>query len=243
MSTATQSIIRRREGDIMVKIAVETEPAIIAFADILAATRLEEDEDYDPWDGDGFEHEVHEVSYGSAKGLPEEADVEEMAGYIWTDAGRRVVVTVDPRDTKDWGSGHRGCSRQVEAEMKAMEVQRSLKYICDWYEGNRHGYGVVCNFKGHMDSCWGYDDEEYAESQREEHALIVAHELEAENYTVTGKPVEQQLIGNRWRLTPQQQKAEFRHNLKQDCWPEYKTCTSARRKAEARRQAQLREAI
>ena len=180
-----------RHGDTM--IAVESTPAVVAFDDLLAATRVIEDTDNceAPWENwDGWEHTAKLTR------TFDHADLSERQGYCRTwDRGERFVLTLPAGE--DYGTfkyaRERGASRQVAAETVAAERRRTLAQLVKWYEDGWQWYGVRCRFDTLGDeyeaSLWGIDDAEYAERDiKVEMALDVATQLEKAGFTVTGKP-------------------------------------------------------
>ena len=74
----------------------------------------------------------------------------------------------------------------------AAERRRTLAQLVKWYGDGWEWFGVGCRFivlgDEYVDSLWGIDDPEYAETLKEEIALNVAAQLEEAGYTVTDKP-------------------------------------------------------
>ena len=184
-----------RHGDTM--IAVESQPATIAFDDILKATEVvaDEYESMTPWEHcDGFEHVAT-----PERRFRDEADAREMQGSVYCDGHRERLVIELPRE-EDYGiyqyAREHGASRQVAAEMVAAERRRTLAQLVKWYGDGWEWFGVKCDFEvlgdEYHDSIWGVDDAEYAETLKEEIALEVAGQLEEAGYTVTGKPEHRQ---------------------------------------------------
>jgi hypothetical protein len=180
-----------RHGDTM--IAVESQPATIAFDEILKATEVvaDEYESMTPWEHcDGFEHVAT-----PERRFRDEADAREMQGSVYCD-GHRERLVIELSDKEDYGildyARRNGASRQVAAEMVAAERRRTLAQLVKWYGDGWEWFGVKCDFEvlgdEYHDSIWGVDDAEYAETLKEEIALEVAGQLEEAGYTVTGKP-------------------------------------------------------
>jgi hypothetical protein len=172
-----------RQADTM--IAVESRPAIVDFADILAATEIVDDDiPGAPWsEWDGWEHTaLSALAFDHA---------EDMQGY----AGRKVVQVHD-----DWGvydhARRNGASKQVAAELSAASRRQTLRQLVEWYTNGWAWYGVTCRFTvlgdTYRDSLWGIDDIGYAETCRVEIAEQVAYQLEQKGYTVTGRQVPKQ---------------------------------------------------
>jgi hypothetical protein len=207
-----------RHGDTM--IAVESQPATIAFDDLLAATRVIDDTDNGeaPWENwDGWEHTAkppHAFDH---------ADVREMQGYACTwGRGERYVITLPAGDTDGVYryARERGASRQVAAEALAAARRQTIAQLVEWYEDGWQWFGVRCRFTMLGDefeaSLWGIDDAEYAERDiKVEMALDVAGQLEKAGYTVTGKPVHRPgFLG--WSREDKQQR--IRRNLAAQNW-------------------------
>ena len=184
-----------RHGNTM--IAVESQPATIAFDDLLAATRVIDDTDNGeaPWENwDGWEHTA-KPSHAF-----DHADVREMQGYARTwDRGERYVIQLPAGE--DYGvydyARANGASRQVAAELSAASRRQTIRQLAKWYEDGWAWYGVRCRFTVLGDefeaSLWGIDDPEYAERDiKVEMALDVAGQLEKAGYTVTGRPEHRQ---------------------------------------------------
>ena len=180
-----------RHGGTM--IAVESQPATIAFDDLLAATRVIDDTDNGeaPWENwDGWEHTAKPPH------AFDDADVQAMQGYCRTwDRGERYVIALPAGDTDGVYryARERGASRQVAAEALAAARRQTIAQLVNWYENGWQWYGVRCRYDALGDefeaSLWGIDDAEYAEREiKVEMALDVADQLEQAGYTVTGKP-------------------------------------------------------
>lgn len=207
-----------RHGDTM--IAVESQPATIAFDDLLAATRVIDDTDNGeaPWDNwDGWEHvakPAHTFDHG---------DVRDRQGYCRTrDCGERYVLTLPAGE--DYGvykhARANGASRQVAAELSAASRRQTLAQLVKWYEEGWAWYGVRCRYEVLGDeydaSLWGIDDADYAEREiKLEMALDVAGQLEKAGYTVTGKP-EHRPGFQGWSREDKQQR--IRRNLAAQNW-------------------------
>ena len=153
-----------RHGNTM--IAVESQPAIISFAKILAATQVVEDHDNNeaPWENrDGWEHTAKEAH------RLDNADVVAMQGYCTTRDGRkRLVLQLPPKE--DYGmyeyARASGASRQVAAELSAASRRQTLAQLVKWYEEGWQWYGVRCHFEilgeEYEASLWEIDDPDYA---------------------------------------------------------------------------------
>jgi len=183
-----------RHGGTM--IAVETAPAEIDFADILEATQVEIDQDTTetPWSiGDGWEHETIPAS-----ATPYCMEVSAMRGYAHSgrlyDRGQLIELPAD----EDYGIfkylRERGATKQVAREAVAAARRKTLDQLVEWYSDGWEWWTVACEFtvlgKLYCDSLSMIDSHDYAEEQREEIALEVAGQLEADGYTVTNQPEE-----------------------------------------------------
>lgn len=218
-----------RVDDVMVEVKVKS--ALIDFNDILDHARIEEDDDSRaPWeDCDGFEHYATYTAASRGDADPrldtELADTNAMRGSVWVQGRDFAIITIDHYYSRDWGPSYKGMSKQVRAEAEARNVQVTIDQLVDWYKYGWESYGVVCEYGKYEDSCWGYDDLKYAESQRVEHALEVARQMESDGYTVYNKPQpeEEHIIRGRTQgygcsRTREQWRQHFKGNLKLDCW-------------------------
>ena len=179
-----------RHGSTM--IAVETAPAEIDFADILEATRAEVDPDETeaPWNVcEGWEHgTVPPALYGKE-------DLHAMRSFVAGGLPRPGLIIELPAD-EDYGIFEhlrkQGATKQVAREAVAAARRKTLDQLVEWYSDGWDWWAVVCEFtvlgKSYCDSLSMIDSHDYAEEQREEIALEVAHQLEADGYTVTNKP-------------------------------------------------------
>lgn len=183
-SIETDCVRERTLTETIHPLAEDWEPKIIDFNDILNACQVEPDYDYDPFDCDGLEHQVmgngnqHYSNYGGE--CPYWMDMREMYGYFSGRNGSGVIVIDKDQARRDgWGGCNMpGASKQVREELLAQDIRNTIDYIRKWYNGvNECGWGVTCDFMGEHDSCWGYDDIEYAEEKKVEHAMIVADML------------------------------------------------------------------
>ncbi len=208
-----------RDGDSMV--AVEIAPAVIEYADIVAATEVihDREETMAPWDHcDGFEHMAVEPHR-----LEDAADARKMQGYVRTWDGDTYVIRL-PAD-EDYGIYEhmraQGASRQVAREAVARERQRTLNQLRAWYRHGWEWYGVKCEMTvlgdTFEDSVWGIDDPEYAENYVvADVAGNVAATLEEAGFTVTGQPEERDLP---WRaVTRKDKRAKLARALAEQSW-------------------------
>lgn len=179
-----------RQDDTMV--AVETASAIVDFADILEATKVDLDNSGEaPWDNcDGFDHDVRDGRIASKRHLFR------MQGYCYCD-GRREYIVITLPDNEDYGTfdwqRSKGATRQVAREAVAAERKRTLAQLVDWYSNGWQRFGVRCDFgilgQDFSASIWGIDDDDYA--RREivgEIAGEVADQLEKAGFTVDNRP-------------------------------------------------------
>jgi hypothetical protein len=204
-----------RQDDTM--IAVESTPAVIDFNDLLNATRVIEDTDFNeaPWENwDGWEHVAR-----NARGL-DHADARDMQGYCRTwDRGERLVITLPAGDTDGVYRYARegGASRQVAAETLARARRQTIAQLVEWYENGWQWYGVRCCVTvlgvEYEASLWGIDDPEYAERDvKVEMAFDVAGQLEEAGFTVANKPA------GRHGLTREEKQASIRRRLALQNW-------------------------
>lgn len=192
--------IKQRDGQVMVKVTVETSEAVIQFSDILEAVKVEPDDcSGPPWeDCDGFEHRV----------IQDETDGEAI-GCFRDDRGRMMRVVTE--EFEAWGSAARGASKQVEFEAHAAEVKRTVEQLAKWHSQGWGVWNVGCRFQGYSAAvCGFYDDDgdsEYMRDNVREIAGEVAEQMIKDGYTVEGysrQPYDQ----NGWK------KVEIRKRLK-----------------------------
>jgi len=178
-----------RHGDTM--IAVESQPATIAFDDLLAATKIVADnENTTPWDNcDGFEHTAT-----PERRLPDEMGGRKMQGSVYSN---REHLVIQLPAGEDYGiyqyMREHGASRQVAREAVAAGRRQTIDQLVKWYSDGWEWYGVQCEFEvlgnEYEASLWGIDNPDYAEREvKEEMAHEVARQLEKAGYTVTGQP-------------------------------------------------------
>lgn len=180
-----------REGDRFITVTLETKSAVIDYTDILDATEVVHDDNYEtPWDScDGLEHTVTpalNLDYGNP---------EKMQGYCYH-GGQRVVITLQKGE--DWGTFDYwravGASKQFAAEKVAENRRNIIKQLVKWYEDGWGWYGVKCEFDDEHKAVWGIEDEEYADEMRNEIADQMADTLRAKGYTVVNEPEPPRLL-------------------------------------------------
>lgn len=192
---------RVRSGDTLAVLSLV--PAVIDYADVLEAVRLEPDSLHDFFDCDGLEHEKHEysVGYGGVylNGTYEN-DYQEMRGYV-SQSRDAFVVTIDKAIARrdGWGSwDKKGASKQVREELLAANIQSTLDWIVKCYSGEVEAVGIVCEFTApdgeeYEASVWGFESEypendEYIESSKHDIASAVVSQLEAAGFEVVNQP-------------------------------------------------------
>lgn len=193
---------RRRSGDVMIVTKTRRESAIVDFADILNACKVEQDEDLGPpWEEhDGWDHDFTKLDnlinaglswrkVAMAYGWVSRPDRDGGPGLITVDAEKAGITTADHfRDVM-------GMSRQCAAEAAAEVKRNVIEDLVRWYKDGYIWYGVVCDFKGHHASLWGIQAENddpgdpYLDNVKEEMAEEVAGELEKQGYTIVNRPV------------------------------------------------------
>ena len=187
-------------------------PRRIQFHDIMAACRLIQDDDYDPFDIDGQDHKVlMRNPYTLRNGVttdhfPDEADRRSFRGAFYSnDMGGWCAVVTTRRMARKWGNydyaRRNGASRQVAAELEALNIRQNVEYVRGLYADGAEAYGVVCQFYGEEESCWGFTPYEYADTDgRREIAGQVAHNLERDGYIIEGYPVEQSVTVHNYKI-------------------------------------------
>lgn len=202
-------------------------PRQIDFADILAASQVIADEEYNeaPWERcDGYEHESTSV-----RSAPDEWDSLNMQGSCWHTGNReRIVVTIDNATVAKWGifdyCRARGASKQVAREMEAAEKRRSIARLCGWYSHGWESWGVTCDYYDAHDSLWGIDDYKYAnEDVRPEVATNVADQLIEAGHEVIGYPESATMFAatchdGKRVMTLDAWRDHYKRNLASDCW-------------------------
>ncbi len=160
-----------------VMLDVQVESAIIDFADILDAVRIQPDNDAGaPWDDtDCWPHAVENVS-------------DEYEGDYFTQRGRRKRILVNP-DNYGWFEylRERGASKQVAREYEARQIKAVKEQLFVWHNQGYEVWGILCEFKGALSACWGYIGD-VEQEDKEEIADEVARELEGEGYTIINRP-------------------------------------------------------
>lgn len=169
-----------RDGDVLVTVIVETQPAEIDFADILDAVKVEPDDLSEaPWDNcDGYEHRLRPATY-------EQSD--SSASFVHR--GRPMYVELLSDNGIYQYLRANGASRQTAREAEARDRQRTIDQLIEWYSEGWSWWHVSCDFMGAGDSIGGVDSEDYATTDlSEEIALNVAHQLEKRGFSVLDKP-------------------------------------------------------
>ncbi len=176
---------RYRDGELMVTVQVHLENAKIDFKSILDACEVKPDEEFRrPWeDGNGWEHDKVDATHD---------DQEHAFNFVRPNRGKNFLLRFKAEAGLPSYEDYRklGASKQVARELEAQAVRENMKTLVGWYENGWEYFGIVCDFKGAHDSCWGYlgyeaDD---IEGLKVEHAMNVAHELEKQGYEVENCP-------------------------------------------------------
>ncbi len=185
----------RREGNKVIETTIIIRSAVVEYADILEAVEVKPDDESDaPWDNcDGLEHDITSIGH---------EDERQARGVIRRDRdyhNRRIIITKD--QTEHWGvrqfARDRGATKQVAFELAARNVQTTIDYLLEWYNGERCHWFVVCEFLDEYASCGGIDDYKYASGEmKHEIAGEVADDLEQKGYTVRGIPKEKKRAYN-----------------------------------------------
>lgn len=211
MPRKTQSFDIVTDDDVIVTTTTtEARPRVIDYADILDAAEIVPDEDMGPpWENcDGFEHKARR-SIGQG-----ESQDYQRRGYCHDSDGRAVLIELTTDDSDDLEFyRERGASRQVAAELVAMDRRRRLDQLVKWYSHGWEWYGVTCEFYGRGDSIWGIDDYEYARTDVLPGIVAeVAGQLEEAGHVIINRPAPPRHLGRRmW--TREQQRAMYRRNL------------------------------
>jgi hypothetical protein len=182
---------RTRIGNTLISVTteIETESAVIDYADILAATTVESDDDNGetPWDDcDDWEHTIDKLdSSRHTDSRPR--------NVCYSDGYRRYIrinVDAEKMGLTGWKHFHaQGASKGVAHQLAAMEIRRAIDQLVKWYTDGWQYYGVVCKFKDVHESVWRIDDYDYAHDEvRHEIAYQAATELERQGYEVVNRP-------------------------------------------------------
>lgn len=173
---------QHRDGDTMVLVSVETQPAIIDFEDILEAVQVEPDEGMNetPWDTcEGLEHTLR---------LPRTDCETDSDACIHHDRRYRIFEVPYDHDLYRWYRSN-GASRQVAQEAVARSRQRTIEQLANWYQNGWEWWAVSCEFMGESASVCGVDSYEYASGDcAQDIAEEVAAQLIKAGYTVNGLP-------------------------------------------------------
>ena len=90
---------------------------------------------------------------------------------------------------------------RVAAELEACYIRQNVEYVKGIYANGAEAYGVVCDFNGIEESCWGFTPHEYADTEgRREIASQIAHKLENAGYIIDGYPVEQSVAVHNYKI-------------------------------------------
>lgn len=183
----TASTTHRIEDTIVV-CTIETRSAVVPFGTLVAAVLVEPDQYADPFEKGTF----------MAHGLttpPDAARTGQARAAVWTrrEGFRFIELEDDGRELFDFYRAH-GAARQVAAELCAQAKRRTLDEIATIYKNDTAGYGidfwnVSLEFDGYTADLGNVEGFDYAQSETaQELALMVAGDMEATDYTITGKP-------------------------------------------------------
>lgn len=170
--------LHERQGDTVVKITIDTNPAHITWEEVLDAVKIEPDDDQEtPWEYcDGFDHELVAV------------ETDDDPNSFFDGRRRRVVVRVDYDTDLYKYYRNQGASRGVADQLTRQTMARTREQITAWYRNGWEWWVVVGKLHDCHASVGGIDSYEYAEEMRAEIADELADELEKIGYTITGKP-------------------------------------------------------
>lgn len=199
---------QHRDGDTMVLVTVETRPAVIDYADIREAVKVEPDEctTEPPWEHcDGLEHTLRDLNND------EEIN---SAACVYVDGRRQIIDISTDHGIYEFLRNH-GASRQTAREAVARDRQQSIEFLKKCYRDVWEWWRVSCRFLDVSAGLHGVDDYDYGNTDcADDIALEVARELQAKGYTVAGLPTIEdqrahQLAGRRQSL---------KHNLQIGAW-------------------------
>jgi len=183
----TASTTHRIEDTIVV-CTIETHSAAVPFNTLLAAVQIEPDDYAEPF-------EKGTVMAHNLKPLNDAALPEQARAAVWTrrEGFRFIELEDDGRELFDFYRAH-GAARQVAAELCAQDKRRTLDAIATIYKNDTAGYGldiwnVSLAFNGYSADLGNVEGLDYAQSEAaQELAIMVAGDMEATGYTITGKP-------------------------------------------------------
>ena len=187
----TTTISRLTVGDHLVTTTV-AEPLNISWDDIRDSVRVEPDDWHEsPWDWcDGFDHQLETI---------DDDNQCEARGYY---RNQRIVIKPD-NSLYDWHRA-RGASKQVAAEMVAVDRQRRLDQLTTWYVDGWEWWAVVGEFLGYSASVGAVDSYEYANELTDEIAAEIADQMTADGYQVTDRPEPQPVTSYHYNRIGQQ---------------------------------------
>lgn len=196
-----------RIEDTIVVCTIETRTAVIPFGALLAAVRIEPDEYAEPFEKGTLM--AHSLTHPNDAARPDQA-----RAAVWTRWGgfRFIELEDDGRELFDFYRAD-GAARQVATELCAQAKRRTLNSIATIYKSDTAGYGldfwnVSLEFDAYTADFGNVEGLDYAQSETaQEVALIVSGEMEADGYTIIGKPS----IGAQ-RLASQRER--FKNNIR-----------------------------
>jgi hypothetical protein len=166
----------------MVIVTVDSHAAVIDFGDIRAVVSVEPDEFHNetPWKGcDGYKHELRAPR----------SDVEAESKACFYHDGRQQIIILEFNSGLYQWLRDNGASRQSAREFVALDRQKTIEQLKEWYTEGWEWWQVSCEFRGASASVCGVDDYEYADgASADDIADEVASELVSSGYTVTGRP-------------------------------------------------------
>lgn len=177
-----------RIEDTIVVWTVETRTAVVPFGTLVATVHVEPDEYAEPF-------EKGTLMAHSLTPPPNAAHIEQARDTVWTrrEGFRFIELEDDGRELFDFHRAH-GAARQVAAELCAQAKRNTLDAIATIYKNDDAGYGldfwnVSLEFDGYTADIGNVQGWDYAQSEAaQELALSAAWQMEADGYTITGKP-------------------------------------------------------
>ena len=161
------------------------QPRNVAFSDILDSVAVETDVAMDgehPWNCcEGYQHEViPENKWSYHEGM------RDSRASVWFCRGTHYIDVEPDGGLYEWYRT-RGASKQVAAEMVALDVRRRVDVLVGWYRDGWEWWRVSGEFLGYSDSVGGVDDYEYASTfWRSEVALNIAWKMQKDGYLISG---------------------------------------------------------
>lgn len=181
----------QRQDNVIVKVTVETFPAVIEWQDIVDAIEVVPDDwPEKPWQNcDGYDHDLRLLPIN---------DKNQRNGHAaFVHNGLWVTVEMDyDQDLYDWYR-NRGASKQAADQLTRQSLRKRIELIISWYRNGWEWWFVRGEMHGCHASVGGIDDYDYAKQCCSEIAHELAGELTALGYEIKGEAEPQKQIHHR----------------------------------------------